>query len=116
MSEWRILSWSSELGRGAITSPHFARVDFDAAIADVDDFTVGEVVHIELDPAAAPLRVRSVWPDLPRFRARFGVPEVPALEDDLRVGREPHVHDWAVAPGGGAARRKNVRALLFEPG
>jgi len=83
VSEWRILSWSRELGRGALTSPHFARVDFDAAVADVDDFTIGEIVHVELDASTTPLHVRRVWPDLPRFRARSDAPEVPALDDEL---------------------------------
>jgi hypothetical protein len=101
LSEWRVLSWSRELGRGAITSPHFPRLEFDAAVADVDEFTVGEVVHVELDTSAAPPRVLRVWPDLPRFLARTGAPDVPALDDGLRLDAEgaiqlangwPHAH------------------------
>lgn len=44
---WRVLEWSTEAARGAIGSPHFPRVEFDAAIADVDDFEVGEEVFGE---------------------------------------------------------------------
>jgi hypothetical protein len=100
VSEWRILSWSRELGRGAITSTHFARVDFDAAVADVDDFKTGEIVHVDLDPSATPLRVRRIWPDLPRFRARSGAPEIPPLDDNLRIEAEQaiaHANGWTDA-------------------
>jgi hypothetical protein len=85
---WRILEWSRELGRGAIGSAHFARVEFDARCADVDDFTIGEPVHVELEGTEAPMRVRRVWPDMPRFRARPGTLAAPLLDEALRAETE----------------------------
>jgi hypothetical protein len=48
MSTWRILEWSRERGRGAICGLHFDRIEFDASQAYVDDFVIGEAVHVEL--------------------------------------------------------------------
>jgi hypothetical protein len=100
VSEWRILSWSRELGRGAITSPHFGHIDFDAAVADVDDFKAGEIVRVELDTSATPPRVRRIWPDVPHFRARSDAPPVPLLDEELRVDAEravEHANGWTDA-------------------
>jgi hypothetical protein len=88
VSTWRILEWSRERGRGATGSPHFPRVEFDAACADVDDFAIDERVHVELDAA---MKVRRIWPDLPRFRAPAGVPAAPELDEGLREDAESAV-------------------------
>jgi hypothetical protein len=85
---WRILEWSRELGRGAIGSTHFARVEFDGGCADVDDFVIGEPVHVELEGTEGPMRVRRVWPDLPRFRGRQGTLAAPRLDEALRLETE----------------------------
>jgi hypothetical protein len=88
MSAWRILEWSREHGRGAITSPHFSRVEFDGSCAEVDDFVVGETVHVQVEGAGFSLRVQRIWPDLPRFRAPAGAEDVPELDQDLRARAE----------------------------
>jgi len=89
MSVWRILEWSRERGRGAITSPHFARVEFDGSLGEVDDFVVGETVHVEVDGAGSSLLVRRIWPDLPRFRAPAAARDVLELDSELRARAEP---------------------------
>jgi hypothetical protein len=107
VSEWRIVEWSRELGRGAIGSRHFARVEFDAARADVDDFALGEEVHVELEGTTPPVRVRRVWPDLPRFRAPPGTAEAPPLDQSLRADAET-----ALRPANGWADAR----VVFMPG
>jgi len=91
MSTWRILEWSRERGRGAITGAHFDRVEFDASRADVDDFTIGELVHVELEGSGSGLRVRRVRPDLPRFSANDGEGTAPPLDGALGVEAEEAV-------------------------
>lgn len=102
MSGWRIVEWSREQGRGAIESPHFKRVEFDAARADVDDFAIGEAVCIDSEISGDTVRVKRIWPDIPRFKGRAGVVVAPldpgvaeeaertlaaALRFDFRVAR-----------------------------
>jgi hypothetical protein len=72
MSEWYIVAWSRESGRGLVSSPHFQNVPFDASCADVDDFKLGEHVHVETVRTGAELKIRRIWPDLPRFRPQPG--------------------------------------------
>lgn len=93
MSTWRILEWSRALGRGAIAGAHYPRVEFDASRADVDDFVIGEVVHVEVEGDGPGLRVRRVWPDLPRFRASHATSEivVPPLDASLAAQAEAAV-------------------------
>jgi hypothetical protein len=88
MSEWRVLEWSKERGRGAIHSPHFRRVEFDASICDVDDLVVGELVHIQSTGTGSSLRVARLWPDLPRFREGPGAPGAPDLDEEVRADAE----------------------------
>jgi hypothetical protein len=106
MSAWRILDWSRERGRGAITSPHFSRVEFDASCAEVDDFVVGETVHVQVEGAGSSLRVLRIWPDLPRFRPPDGAGDVPELDQDLRARAESIV----------AAANGRARPSLRSPG
>ena len=91
MSTWRILEWSRERGRGAIAGAHFDRVEFDASCADVDVFTIGEAVHVEIVGSGSGLRVRRVRPDLPRFPANDGESTAPPLDGALRVEAEAAV-------------------------
>lgn len=61
---WTIHSWSPDDGVGAIASPHFGPVPFDAA-ANVDavrDFRVGEAVWVELDGQPPAFQARAVRP------------------------------------------------------
>lgn len=81
---WRISSWSRELGRGTIDSDHYRGIAFDAACADVDDFRIGELVHINLVESTDPPRVRRIWPDDPRYPQFPGAPLAPALRADLQ--------------------------------
>jgi len=64
---WRISRWSRELGRGEIVPDQGAPLDFDASVATVDDFRVGEEVHVEVERSEAGWRVVRVRPDDPRF-------------------------------------------------
>lgn len=61
---WTIHSWSSELGTGAIASPHFGPISFDAQanVDQVPDFEVGEPVLVMLDGHAPSFRVLIVRP------------------------------------------------------
>lgn len=47
-AEWVILEWSRELARGKVFRAGGPTVPFDASIADVDDFRVGERVIVSL--------------------------------------------------------------------
>jgi hypothetical protein len=83
---WTIHSWSVDRGIGAIASPHFGPVPFDAQ-ANVDgvlDFLVGEPVLVELEGAAPNFQVLLVrptsqrqpkgthWPPFDAVNGRFG--------------------------------------------
>jgi hypothetical protein len=65
---WKIHSWSPDRGVGAIASPHFGPIPFDASanVDRVDDFREGEPVWVELDGQAPSFRVRVIRP----FRQR----------------------------------------------
>ena len=59
-------------------------LDFDASIAYVDDFQIGEEVHVELERDGATWRVVKIWPDNPRFAPPVPVDQcAPALEPAL---------------------------------
>ena len=69
---WRIVEWSREKARGTIESDQESGVRagpmvFDGAVALVDDFEVGELVHIEVEAVGEEHRVVRIWPDDPRF-------------------------------------------------
>jgi hypothetical protein len=49
---------------------------------------VGETVHVQVEGTGSSLRVRRIWPDLPRFRAPAGAGDVPELDQDLRARAE----------------------------
>ena len=83
---WTIHSWSVEGGIGAIASPHFGPIPFDAT-ANVDrvaDFQVGESVFVELAGDAPNYRVLLIrpmcqrqpegthWPPFDAINGRFG--------------------------------------------
>lgn len=81
---WRISKWSKELGRGQIVGTMADPLDFDASIAYVDDFRIGEEVHVELDREGDTWRVTKIWPDDPRFVPRVEVKEgTPELDGAL---------------------------------
>src|SRR5262245_19242579 len=66
MSTWRIASWDRAKARGTIVAEQQPALDFDAAAAFVDDFVVGEAVHVELRRAGDSFSVTKIWPDDPR--------------------------------------------------
>jgi hypothetical protein len=81
-SVWKIETWSRERGLGSVGCPSLGLVlPFDAAVAVVDDFTVGEDVLVELQPAGGSFKVRRVTPDIPRFTRPRGT-EVPPPVDE----------------------------------
>jgi hypothetical protein len=98
---WRIHHWDAERGAGAIESPHFGPVPFDASanVDAVDDFHPGEPVLVELDGKAPNFRVLVIrpmcqrqpenthWPPFDSVNGRFG---------DARIerGSPPIVPFW----------------------
>ena len=65
---WKIVTWSRAEGRGELESDHHGRLGFDAGVANVDDFIVGEDVWAEIDTGVHPLGTaprRGVGLDLP---------------------------------------------------
>jgi len=81
---WRIAKWSKELGRGQIVGTMADPLDFDASIAYVDDFRIGEEVHVELERDGSTWRVTKIWPEDPRFSPPVSVNErAPALDPTL---------------------------------
>lgn len=67
MSLWKISAWSREHARGAIESAGFHEsIEFDAAVALVDDFTLGEEVEVELEHEGSSVRVLKIWPQRSR--------------------------------------------------
>jgi hypothetical protein len=58
---WKIKSWDRALGRGTVVSA-IGTLDFDASIALVDDFVIGEEVDVALAPAAGSFRVTRIAP------------------------------------------------------
>ena len=81
---WRIIEWSRELGRGRIEGTHAEPLDFDASVALVDDFRIGEEVYVELERSGDTWLVTKITPDDPRFVAQQHVATgAPALEDAL---------------------------------
>lgn len=61
MSAWRVTSWDRALARGTITSS-VGTLPFDASVADVDHFHVGEEVEVSLQPAGASWVVTRIAP------------------------------------------------------
>ena len=60
---WHIHTWDRALARGSITSPDSsARYEFDASVAMVDDFVVGEAVEIRLEKIDGAPRVTWIAP------------------------------------------------------
>jgi hypothetical protein len=84
MSEWRIAAWSREAGRGLVSSPHFQGVPFDAAYAEVDDFILGELVHVETERVSTGLRITRIRPDMPRFVPEPGLRRANDLDESWR--------------------------------
>jgi len=83
---WRIARWSRERGRGAVEcGPGGEHLEFDAAVAHVDDFEVGESVHVRLkiQPDES-YRVTEIWPDDPRVYPSDPTHQAPPpLDPDL---------------------------------
>ena len=75
---WRIRSWERDRGRGSIESEHSEQVfEFDASIAMVDDFRVGEAVEIELKRKDGGLVVARIEPVASRPRPGASGVELP---------------------------------------
>jgi len=80
---WYVVEWSKERGRGSVES-QVGRVEFDGAIAEVDDFVVGEPVQVELERAGDGYRVRRIWPSNLRLPGKdVDTSSTPALEKQL---------------------------------
>jgi hypothetical protein len=58
---WRVTSWSRERGRGSIESD-VGVLPFDASVADVDDFAIGEQVAVSLRRAGERFEVTRIAP------------------------------------------------------
>ena len=67
MKGWNIIEWSRERARGRVESDAGV-LDFDGAVADVDDFRVGEAVELELVADGTTYRVVRIWPVDARYR------------------------------------------------
>jgi hypothetical protein len=86
---WRVIQWSRELGRGRIGSPKSDPLDFDASVATVDDFEIGEEVRIELARKGDAWSVAQIQPAIGRFTppvdAGSIVPDLrPEIADEVR--------------------------------
>ena len=77
---WHITAWDRERGSGSIVSHAGETLEFDASVALVDDFIVGEGVHIELARHGESFRVVRLWPDDPRVTHPHHQGAVPALD------------------------------------
>ncbi len=88
MASWKIVEWSRERARGVIASG-IGRLPFDASVADVDDFVVGEAVGVKLARAGYSFRVLRLWPDVPRFKAAHVNAGIPALSDEAARSANP---------------------------
>jgi hypothetical protein len=64
ISDAIIESWSRERGRGSVRSETFGSLPFDAAVAEVGTFVVGESVTVTLEPAGGSFRVVRVTPNV----------------------------------------------------
>jgi hypothetical protein len=58
---WKVKSWDRALGRGSVVSA-IGTLDFDASIALVDDFVIGEEVDVALRPSSDSFRVTRIVP------------------------------------------------------
>ena len=72
---WWITEWSRERGRGRIKGTLADPIAFDASVALVDDFKIGEQVHVELERHGDGWRVTKIAPDDPRFTSPQTVPK-----------------------------------------
>ena len=77
---WIIAEWSREQARGAVSCAAHGRIEFDAAVAAVDDFRIGEPVHLRLSRDAGSFRVLEIWPDDPRIKCSSSLPSVAPLD------------------------------------
>lgn len=106
---WRITSWSREQGRGTIESD-VGELPFDASVADVDDFTIGEQVNVSLTRAGEQYEVTRVCPV--SFRSLLPPsPDAPlpgALPDAL------HALDALLAAPLSCAELRELRAQRLE--
>lgn len=83
---WTIAEWDRSRGVGVISSPDLGDLAFEAAVATVDDFMVGEAVEVALEPMDGSYRVSAIWPDDPRLApSAMAVREPPALRPDIAV-------------------------------
>lgn len=107
-TEWRVKAWNRALARGVVTSKQVGDLPFDGSIALVDDFSVSEVVEVNVARDGETYRVTKVWPDDPRFRpSQPTSARAPDLDTEIerRIGallRElPVSIDYRVARWGG---------------
>lgn len=74
ISEAIIESWSREHGRGSVNVTTFGSLPFDASVAEVGNFVVGESVLATVEPVGTSFRVVRVVPTLPGNNAGDGFP------------------------------------------
>jgi hypothetical protein len=84
---WTIKSWDRERARGVITSGQLGTLEFDGAVALVDDFRPGEDVEVELEKRAAGFHVKRIWPDDPRFVPPSDLPRSAPILDAALAAR-----------------------------
>lgn len=75
---WQITSWDRMRGRGTIACTGMGEIEFDGSVALVDDFDVGEGVHVELASHDDSFRVTKIWPDDPHVPYSSTNPDAPA--------------------------------------
>jgi hypothetical protein len=92
MSAWRIASWDRVLARGTIAS-EVGELPFDAAIAMVDHFDIGEEVEVSLRRDGASYVVTSIAP------VAWRAPDAPAPRID---------HDAVLAEIASVARGRSL--------
>lgn len=87
MAGWRITSFDRAMGRGTCASGTL-ELPFDASVALVDSFAVGEEVDVTLRPDGASFEVTRIQPHA--FRAPFDAPTAPHAPDLGRILSEVH--------------------------
>ncbi|MCB9634168.1 MAG: hypothetical protein H6721_18760 [Sandaracinus sp.] len=91
---WRVVSFDRALARGTIRSD-LGTLPFDASVALVDDFFVGEEVEVSLRPEAGHPVGYVVTRVVPlAFRPPFAVPALEELTRQLEVGKLIGYRAW----------------------
>ena len=88
--DWRVIKWSRELGRGRIGSPRSGSLEFDASVATVDDFKIGEEVRIDVTWSDNAWKVTRIAPAIGRFTPPCALSPIPV---ELQSGISTTVQD-----------------------